>query len=413
MNAGDFRLLAIAHGGSQLGSQVTLVALPFTAIVVLHAGPLEVGIVSAASTVAFLVLGLPAGVWVDRLPARRLMISADLLRFIVLAVIPLAALTGVLRIWQLAVVAIVSGVGTVFFDVSYQSFLPVIVGRAKIQSANSIMESIRIIARISGPSLAGGLIRLVGAPFAITLDVVSFGLSASLLGGINEAERPKPASAEGLRSSIWEGLKFVFENSTLRAFSMTVAVSNLFMGMLAATQLIFLNKNLGLGPGAIGLVLSSGAVGSLLGASLSGLLSKRFGLMRTTYMSALVTWPAWLLLPLATPGPGVTLFIAGTAIGSFGTAMCVVCQLSCRQMITPDHLLGRMNATMRFCGWGMLPFGSLAGGVIGQYSGVRISVLVSSAGCVLACLPMVLSPVRRMPDPPEFESACARRRGSP
>jgi MFS family permease len=404
MSVAAFKLLALAHGASQLGSQVTLIALPLTAITLLHAGPMEVGIVSAASTVPFLVLGLPVGVWVDRLPVRRLMVSADLLRFIALAVVPGAALAGHLRMWHLYVVALVAGVGTVFFDVSYQSFLPVIVGRGKIQGANSLMESIRITARISGPSLAGGLIQLVGAPFAITVDVGSYAVSAYLLGNIR-AERSPSAPSAGLASSIGEGLRFVFENSVLRAFAVTIAVSNLFMGMLAATQLIFLNKDLGFGPGGIGLILSSGAVGSLLGAGFSGFFSRRLGLVRTTYLSALVTWPAWLLLPLARPGPGVAPFLAGTAIGSFGTAMCVVCQLSCRQMITPDHLLGRMNATMRFCGWGMLPFGGFVGGAIGQYAGVRTAVLISAAGCALASLPLVLSPVRRMPDPPKFASA--------
>jgi MFS family permease len=269
----DFRLLWGGETVSEMGSQVSLLAIPLLAVRTLHATPFEMGLLTAASTAAFLVVGLPAGVWVDRMRRRRVMIGADLGRMLALGSVPVAYAVGGLTLAQLFVVTLASGILTVFFDVAYQSYLPALVGREHLVEGNAKLTGSAQVAAVAGPSVAGGLVQAIGSSAAVAVDSVSFLASAAAAAAIRTPE-PKPvAPPEGhpkLLHHIAEGLRFVFGNALLRAIAAATATSNLFSGIAAAVEIVFLVREVHASPGVIGLLFTMGGVGGVLGALAAG-----------------------------------------------------------------------------------------------------------------------------------------------
>ncbi|MFC5720900.1 MFS transporter [Streptomyces gamaensis] len=397
----DFRLLLAGAAAGQAGAQVTLVALPLVAVLELEAPAFQVGLLTAAETAAFLLVGLPAGAWVDRMRKRPLLVRADVVRALAMASVPVAGAAGVLTMAQLYAVALVTGVATVFFDVAHQSWLPQLLPRERLVAGNGALEAVRSTAQVAGPGLGGGLVQLVGAHLAIVADACGYALSALFLLGVRKPESPPepPAAGTSLRGEVMEGLRFVLGHPLLRVIAAATALGNFFTAVLMATQTVFLVRVLGLGPGAVGLMLSVSAVGGLVGALCAGTLAGRFGQARIIWLSAAASGPFALLWPLTGRGT-VALFAVASGAVFFGAVVYNVAQVSFRQALCPTRLLGRMNATLRFLMWGTLPLGALAGGALAEAFGARAALWLCAAGFLAVPLPLLLSPLRRMRELP-------------
>jgi MFS family permease len=398
----DFRLLWSGETISQFGTQVSYLALPLVAVKVLHASTFAVGLLTTAMFAAFLLIGLPAGAWVDRMRRRPVLVAADVGRALAMGSVPVAALLGHLTMAQLYAVAFVAGILTVFFDVAYQSYLPALVGREELVAGNALLETSRSAAQVAGPGAGGALVQLLTAPYAIVLDAVSFLFSAASITGIGAIEPPveKPEGGPSLRREIGEGLRFVFGHPILRALAGSVATFNLFSASFDAIVIVFLARDLRLSAGVIGVLFTIGSVGSLLGALLTRRVSDWLGSARSIWLVSVATYPFWLLLPLTDRGPRLALFAFGSLVAFAGTVVFNVNAVAFRQTICPPRLLGRMNASMRFVVWGTLPLGGLLGGWLGSLIGTRGTMWVTGVGIVLSAPWLVLSPLRRMRDLP-------------
>jgi MFS family permease len=400
----DFRGLFLSTTVAQFGYQITSLALPLAAVLALDVSEFEVGVLSSMTMLAFLLIGLPAGAWIDRMRRRRVLIASDLVRAAVLFTVPIAWWAGVLTIWQLYAVALIIGVFTVFFDVSYQSYLPHLVGRANLVEGNAKLETVRSTAQLGGPVLAGQLIEWLTAPVALAFDAVAMGASALFLVRIRRRE-PKPQVAHDARigAEIKEGLSFVFRNRILASIVACTSWWNLWMGAFMAMIVVFLPRDLGLTPGEIGLVFAVFGIGGLVGALVTGPVTLWLGEGRAIWISTLVTSPWLLLLPAAEPGWRTWLGAFGMGVVGIGSVVYNVNQVSFRQRLTPDRMLGRMNATVRFLAWGLSAVGALIGGVLGELLGARATLWIAAAGVCLAFLPVLLSPLRNMRDLPRPE----------
>jgi MFS family permease len=400
----DFRMLWGGETVSELGSQVSLLAIPLVAVRTLHATTFEIGALTAASTAAFLLIGLPAGVWVDRLRRRPVMIAADVGRMLALGSIPITYALGDLGLLQLYLVTLVCGVLTVFFDVAYQSYLPSLVGREHLVEGNAKLAGSAQVAQVAGPGLAGGLVQTIGGPYAVAVDAVSFLVSAAGVSAIRTPETAPevPEGGHHLYRDIGEGLRFVFGHRLLRAIAATTSTSNLFSGIQTAVEIVFLVRVVHAQPGIIGLLFASASVGGLVAAFIASWAARRLGGARATLLG-IFFGAGGLLIPLTTPGVGLLFFASGLFLSSFGVVLYNVNQLSFRQLLCPERLLGRMNATMRFVVWGVLPIGALLGGVIGTAIGLRPTLWLAMAGETLAGGWLLASPIRRMRDFPSPE----------
>jgi MFS family permease len=402
---GDFLKLWSAETISQFGSQITGLALPLVAILVLEASAFEVALLGVIAFAPFLLFSLPAGVWVDRLPLKPILVTSDVGRALVLATVPLAYALDVLSIWQLYAVGFLAGIATVFFDVSYQSYLPSLVKREQLVEGNSKLEVSRSTAYIAGPGLAGTLVELVTAPVAILVDALSFAASALFLFGIRreeQIERPSARRERGaMRRELGEGLRYVLGHPHLRWIAASTAVFNLFNNVMTAILLVYAVRELGFSAGLIGAILAIGNVGALAGAVLSNRISGRIG-VGPTIIAGAASGAAALLYPLAPDGAAIPFFIAANVVLGVGVQIYNITQVSLRQAITPERMQGRMNSVIRFVVWGVIPLGALAGGALASAFGLRAAIWVGAAGMALAFLPVLLSPVRslrRMPEP--------------
>ena len=400
----DFLKLWVGETISLFGSQFTFLALPLIAALTLQASPAEMGILTAVETAPFLLIGLFAGVWVDRRRKRPLLIAGDLGRALLLGTIPLAAFAGVLSINQLYVVGFLVGICTVFFDVAYQSYLPALVNREQLVEGNSKLEVSRSVAQLSGPGIAGVVIQLLTAPLAIILDVLSFLISGLFLGLIRREEpAPTRAAHPSVFADIREGLAVVFGNPYLRAIAGSTGTSNFFGNAIGALFILFATQDLKLSPAAIGIAAGLGNVGGLVGALLAGRLAARFGLGRVIIGSMFLAGLSGLLFAVATPASALPLIVFSGFCAGMGGTIYNINQISLRQAIIAQRLQGRMNATMRFLVWGTMPLGGLAGGLLGELMGLRSAIALAAAGGTLAFLWVLASPVRTLSQIPEIE----------
>jgi MFS family permease len=407
----DFLKLWSAETISQAGTQVSFLALPLVAIVILQASAFEVALLGAIEFLPFILFTLPAGVWVDRLRRRPILIAGDIVRAASLISIPIAYALGGLSIYQLYIVGFINGVATVFFDVAYQSYLPALVDREQLVEGNSKLEVSRSGAAILGPGIAGVLIGAITAPIAVIVDSISFVASALFLLLIRRPE-PLPVSQGGdhgrqrgsMRQETMEGLRYVIGHPHLRAIAACTSTSNLVGNFANAILIVYLVRQLGLAPEQIGVVFSVGAIGFLLGALIGSRISTRFGVGRTIIGSAVIFAPGNLMIALAPASIAAPVVVAATFIGGFAGVVYNITQVSLRQAITPERMQGRMNATMRFLVWGTIPVGSVIGGVLGSTIGLRETILVSGVLGFVPFLFVLFSPVRTlltMPEPAE------------
>ena len=406
----DFRRLWAAETISQFGTQIDDLALGLVAIVVLDASAFEVAVYGTVNFLPFILFTLPAGVWVDRLPRKPILVIGDLGRFVALATIPVAYIADVLTLWQLYVVAFLTGVFTVFFDVAYQSYLPSLVDRDQISEGNSKLEISRSTAQLSGPGLGGVLVELITAPYAVLADAFSFLASGALLLRIRKREERPAAPAADARPKLWpelkEGLRFVLGNPNLRAQAGCTATSNLFFSVTFSIFLVFLVREVELSAGVIGVMFSVGSVGSLLAAFTTTRISKRLGIGPTTILATFLNLPAMLLIALAPVAYAIPFIVAGSVILGFVIVLYNITQVSYRQAICPPRLQGRMNSVMRFIVWGTIPIGTLAGGALASTVGLRETLVIGAIGSGSSVLWILLSPqrhLREMPEPIEEE----------
>ena len=348
-----------------------------------------------------LLVGLCAGVWVDRSRRRTLLIAGDVGRALCLATIPGAAFLGVLSIEQLYVVGFLDGVLTVFFDVAAQSYLPTVLDRRQFVEGNGKLELSSSLTAIAGPSLAGLAIQATTAPVAIVLDAVSYLASALCVCLIRRREEVPQMSHGPLRAQVREGLGIVLRNSILWAFAGCLATSNFTSSAFFALYILFGTRELGLTAAALGLVYGLGASGALIGAWLAPWAAAHLGVGRAVLVGAVLGSLEVLPVVFATPLLAVPLLLVSSLLGNFGWVLYNVNATSVRQAITPLALQGRMNATLHCIVSGMLPLGALAGGALGQVLGLRETMTLAAFGSLLSVLWVLFSPLRDLVQLPE------------
>ncbi len=406
-----FLALWVGQTVSAVGTQISGLALPVIAVTFLSASELEMGFLNAAGTSAFLVVGLLAGAWVDRWIKRRVMLIADLVRMLAVATIPLLWLQDSLTIYHLILVASVMSVASVFFDVAYQSYIPILLPKEYIGVANSRLETTGQISGISGPSIVGWLLTILKAPLILIVDAFSFLISAIALFLIKDKEVPKPkADRRPLRKEIAEGLSFVWNQKLIRAITFTTSTSNLFSTIVGTMFALyfFREENLGFSTASFGLLSSIGSIGGLLGATVTPKLIKRFGEGRLVVLSAIFLGSIQILIPLSWYVPReIALFVLGAQffLTSFFILTYNITQVTARQRICPEHLLGRMNASIRFMVWGSMPIGALISGLLGTAIGVLPTMWVGAVLAVFSASFVFFSPLRTMRDMPQRADA--------
>ena len=403
----DFLKLWGGQSISELGSSITTVALPLTAVLLLHAGPLAMGVLGAALTAPFLLVGLLAGALVDQAPRRTLMIGADAVRFLLLGAIPVLRLANRLTLPGLDADAFLIGCMTVVFDVAYQSYLPRLVPRDLLVPANSALEVSRSVSQVAGPGLGGFLVQALSAPLALGGDALSYAISVASLLSMRHRDAARPRSAGSLRADIAEGLRVVVGSPLLRAIAGCTATANLFGNVMMAVAVLFMVHGLSFSPLDLGAVYAVGSIGAVVGATAAGRLAGRRGTGSTIILGSVAS-AAYAVVLAATSGPRLValgLVAAASCLGGFGSTVYNINQVSLRQAITPDRLMGRMNASMRFIVWGVMPLGSLLGGYLGAHWGIRPTLILGALGSLAAPLWVWRSPVRALVRIPEHAAS--------
>ena len=400
----DFRTLWIGATISNFGSAITRLALPMTAVVTLQASAAQMGMLGAASTLPALLLSLLVGVWVDRVRRRPLLIGADLGRAVLIGAVPLLAMGGMLRMEYLYVVSFLAGVLTLVFDIANTSLLPHLVARDQLVEGNSKLVLSESVASIAGPSVAGSLIQGLTAPLAMLMDAISFLGSALCLSMIHPHENPAARSRSDV--SVWqevgEGVQWIIKTATLRAMTVSSGLGSLAISMQQTVFILFLSRELGLEPTALGIVLASSGIAAVLGAFLADTIAKQWGpgpaMMWGTSLGCLSQGMISL-----TNGPvliQMVILISAQCLQGIGSPIYSINQLSVRQMLTPDRVLGRVNASRRFIVFGIRPIGALLGGVLGELIGVRWTLVTATAVMLVGVLYLMYSPLRTLREPP-------------
>lgn len=413
----DFLKLWGGETISLFGTQVTVLALPLTAVLTLDATAGELGLLNAARFAPFLVIILFAGVWVDRRRRRPILIETNLGRALLIALVPAAAFFDLLRMEVLYAVGFVVGVLTVFFDLAYQSYLPSLVGRSELTAANSRLAASSSAAEVGGPGVGGLLVQLVTAPYALVVDAASFLVSGALLSSIRHDE-PTPQRAndgERMWTAIRDGFKFTFSNRYLRPIAGEAATFNLFEQVTMTVFVIYAVRELGLTAGLLGLIISAGGAGAFVGAATAPYPARRYGVGPTTTAAMVVACLVPLALPAVAGARATIVALLALIFFVWGLAIAVanVHVVSLRQAATPDHLLGRMNASYRFFTYGAIPLGALLGGFLGDALGLRPTLLVGTVGLLLALVWIAASAVPGLRELPEAPDAVATSAGPP
>ena len=379
---------------SMVGTQVSMLALPLTALVVLHASATQVGLIAAAGTAPFLLLGLPAGVWVDRWSRRTLMVVTDLGRAVLATSVPAAYLLDALTLPHLYVVAFGMGALSVLFDVASLTVLPALVPQQQIAAANGRLEAARAVAQTSGPGLGGVLVQLLTAPLAVAVDGASYVASALLLRRLPALPPPPaPPTRERLVRQVTTGLRFCLTHRYIRPLALGAAWLNFWMEALLAVLITYAVRDLDLGAATVGAALAGSNVGYLLGSTLAPRLNTRLGVGPTIAVGA-VLHVGFVGVALAPDTHAVVWLTLGLAVSAVGSAIWNVDAVSLRQATTPAPMLARMNASNRFLIWGTMPLGAAAGaglaGVLGLHGTIWLAALMAPASAV----PVLLSAVR-------------------
>jgi MFS family permease len=402
----DFVKLWTGQTISEFGSQISQLAIPLLAAVSLHASPFEFSLLGVLGFLPFILFALPAGVWVDSLRRRQILIAGDAARAVLLALIPVVGAIDALRMWQLLVLQFVIGVFTVFFDVAYQSYLPALIEREHLVDGNSKLQLTVSVSQVAGPSVSGILIGAITAPYAIVVDAVSFVASAVFMLRMRHRENVPDRSSGEPHPKMWpqvkEGLNWVVRHPWLRSIAACTGTSNFFSSLAFAIVILYMVRTLHLSAFEIGLVFAVGSAGSIAAALVTARLNKRIGVGPTIVAGIAVSSVAALGYPLAPVSFPLPLLMLANAGFGFGALAYNITQVSLRQAITPERLQGRMNAAMRWIVWGTIPLGTLLGGGLATWFTLRTAIWVGSIGQLFAFLPVLfggIPKIRNMPAP--------------
>jgi MFS family permease len=408
----DFVLLWSGQTVSELGSAVTFIAFPLVAVVLLHASAFEVSLLTAATSMAWLLIGLPAGVWVDRLPRRLVLIGTDLGRALLLVSVPLAWSLHALTIGHLVGVAFAVGLLSVLFDVGYPAYLPSVVTRHRLVEGNSALAASESAANVVGPSLGGTLVQVIGAPVALLADAVSFAASAASLaairaGGANGAPPEQQPARQPFIHEIGAGLRYVRTHPLARSVAVTGTLANFVLGGYQAVIVVFLARQVGLAPALIGVLFTLAAAGGLVGSLAAAPLARRVGTARVMCGAPALMAACGLLIPLTTTGTGVAWYLAGALPLSLGIAAFNVCVRTAMQTAAPDAMLGRVTATVRLFSRGAMPAGALAAGALASLLTPRATLAILMGLLAITPAWLLLSPIARVRDVAQLAPAPA------
>jgi MFS family permease len=396
--------LWLAESISKAGDALSLVAVPLTAILALDAGPAQLGLLGAAQLLPIVFLGLPAGAWVDRARSRRrVMATADLLRGILLASVPVAWATGNLRLEHLLIVVAANAALGTFFDVAIASYVSLIAGRDRLLTANARLELSRSGALVLGPGIAGVVLRFVAAPLALAVDAVTF-LASSFLVATSPGPEPRPSGAgeatPARRPSFFvewlAGVRLALREPHLRAITATAMTNNLSRSIGMVVVVLYLVREAGVGPDGVAAGFALGNVGFIVGATAATRLSQRLGVGRAMRLGVGMFWPGMALLAVVPASYALAAFTVMVFMHGFGIALHNVNQVSVRQAVTPDHLRARVTAATRLLIMGAIPGGTLIGGVLATAIGLQATLLVSAAGLLVGSVPYSISRVRML-----------------
>ncbi|MFN8597612.1 MAG: MFS transporter [Anaerolineae bacterium] len=396
----DFMKLWLGQTISELGSRITRDGLPFVALLVLNATPSQMGVITAAGSLAVLLTGMPAGVWVDRLRRRPLLIAADIGRALIIASVPFAAFTHQLRIEQLYLVVALNGALTVLFDAAYEAYLPTLIDRTQLVDGNSKLQFSDSTAEVLGPGLAGFLVQALTAPIAMAFDALSFLASIISLWFIRQPEaRPTSHTSQ---PHVWhemiDGVRYVWGDARLRALALSGGTRSFFGNFIGVLYALFAVRELGLGAAALGLTVAVGGVGGLWGAAVTTRVTQRWGVGRTLLVTQIVASLFTFFIPLA-GGSWVTatlMLMTAQLIGDGLSTIGGINQVSLRQAITPDHLRGRVSSSLSWLVAGIGPIGALIGGGLAETIGPRPTLLIAAIGILLSNVWLLSSPLRHV-----------------
>ncbi|MGW2986505.1 MFS transporter [Streptomyces goshikiensis] len=404
----NFRLLWVGETVSKLGSSITTVALPLVAVVKLDADPFVVGLLTAAVWVPWVVVGLPVGVWVGRLPRRAVMLSCNLVSLSAFASVPLVDWLGALTTTHLLLTGLVAGTASVFFTTAFQVYLPELVGQGDLVEGNAKLQGGAAAAQVAGPGAAGLIAQWFGAVLGMLADAVTFLVSTItllMMRGPREAS-PRPAPAPtSLRGDVVEGLRFITRDPYLRALTAFGATANFGLAGYQSILVPFLIRDVGVQPGMVGGLAATGALGGILGAVVATRVARRFGAARGALVSQIIAAPCGLLLPMTTNGAPLALFVFGSVVLVTGATVSNVIFGSFRQKYTPPELLSRVVATSMFVNYSTIPLGALLGGLLGSAIGLRPTMWIMTGLLVLAGAMVLASPLRRHRDLPARQAA--------
>ncbi|MEU9800804.1 MFS transporter [Streptomyces sp. NPDC051000] len=398
----DFRLLWFGETARTLGNSVTSVALPLIAVVVLDTNATAVGLLSAAVWLPWLVVGLPAGAWLDRVRRRPVMLACNLVSAGLYASVPALAWLDALTFTHLLIVALAGGTAAVFFNTANHVYLPTVLAERDLLEGNSKLQVSEAGTSVAGPGLAGLITHAFGAVAGLLVDALTFLVSAWCLRSIHAQETPpeKDGRDGSLRSQVAEGLRFVLQDRYLRPMVFYGAIVNLALMGYQAVQVVFLVRTVEITPGTVGLVLIAGSLGGILGAMLAQSIGRRFGTARGMLVIQMLTGPWALLMPLTSDGAGLLFFASGAFVIGVGIVSCNVILGSFRQMYCPPHLLGRVVATSMMLNHSTIPLGSLLGGFLGDALGPRTAMWIMTGLLAPCWLILAFSPMRTQRDLP-------------
>jgi predicted MFS family arabinose efflux permease len=392
----DFAKLWVGQTISEIGSRITREGLPLAALITLHASAGQMGVLAAIGSASVLAFGLGAGVAVDRLKKRPVMIATDLARAGLLALIPLAAYRHALTMTLLIATAVAAGALTVLFDVAYQSYLPALVEAEELLESNRRLSFSASAAEMAGPALTGALVQAITAPLAILVDALSFLVSAFSVCAIRKPEAaPRPKRDIALVAEAFHGFQFIWTHPALRALLLRSATAFLSMGLIMPLYLLNAIRVVHMSTSALGIAIALGGAGGLLGAYLAPRLSKRHGLGPVFFGTAVLIGCGQMFIPLSSELPriGFLCLCAQQLGGDCAWTIYTVNETALRQLLAPAAVIGRVNAAMQLASRGMLPFGALMGGFVAERIGIPATLFIGASGVLLSCL--WLTPLRR------------------
>ncbi|GHE47264.1 MFS transporter [Streptomyces longispororuber] len=401
-----FRLFWLGETTSLFGNGIAVVALPLVAVLTLHADTLVVGLLTSVAYLPWLLLGLPAGAWVDRLPRRPVMLACNAVSFVAFASVPAAAWAGVLTVPHLLLAAFAGGCANVFFTTAQRAYLPTLLSDEELLAGNARLQGSESTAEVTGPGLAGVLVQAFGAVAGLLANALSFVVSWLCLRAIRTAEPPPPAVARRrLRAEVGDGLRFLFRDPVLRTLALFSAVSNTALTGMSSIEVAFLVRTVGTGEAVVGAVLTLCGLGGILGVLISPRVSRRLGTARAALLCQVAAAPFTLLFPLTGPGAGLAFFVVGGVGAGAGVVAASILTDTFRQRYCPPELIGRISASAAVISFGAIAVGGLLGGALGSTAGVRETLWMMSGLQVLSTAILLCSPIRRMRDFPESPRA--------